>query len=113
MHCHIIYEKFFQLLLLLLFSRSRLTLRRHILHFRVGCLLLSFFLGLLGLLLRFPLGFGLSALLGGGLLLCLQDSLAFGLELVLVALDDRTRNEADLVDLSNVDRLCGVFTFLV
>lgn len=79
------------------------------------------------LLLKFALGgilhvgISLSVLLGlkfgaspsGGFLIGLADGVALGLGLLLVALDDRAGDEADVVHLGNVDRLGGVFTIFV
>lgn len=58
-------------------------------------------------------GLELGALLGSGLLLGLEDSGTLLLDLLLVALDDRAGDEAELVHLGDVDGLGGVLTLLV
>lgn len=65
------------------------------------------------LLLCLAHSLALGGLLGCLLLLDLEDGLALGLNVVLVALDDGTGDAADLVDLGNVDGLGCVFAFVV
>lgn len=84
------------------------------LAFGGGILHLGIALGaLLGGLLFGLLGLELGATLSGGLLLGLTDSITLGLDLLLVALDDRAGDEADVIHLGNVDGLGGVLAFLV
>ena len=84
------------------------------LAFGGGILHLGIALGvLLGGLLFGLLGLELGAALSGSLLLGLADGVTLSLDLLLVALDDRAGDEADVVHLGNVDGLDGVLTFLV
>lgn len=97
------------LLLLLALSGGRLAFCGSILHLLIRLGLLR----LLGLFLRLALGLLFGALLGRLFLLGLQDSLALGLDLLLVPLDDGTSDEADLIQLGNVDGLGSVLALLV
>jgi hypothetical protein len=101
--------KDFSSLLVLALGGGRLAFCGSILHLLVRLGLLR----LLGLFLRLALGLLFGALLGGLFLLGLQDGLALALELLLVPLDDGTSDEADLIQLGNVDGLGSVFTLLV
>jgi hypothetical protein len=96
-------------LLLLALGGGRLGFCGSILHLFIRLGLLR----LLGLFLSLALGLLFGALLGRLFLLSLQDSLALGLDLLLVPLDDGTSNEADLIQLGNVDGLGSVLALLV
>lgn len=95
---------------LLLLLGLDLTLGGRILHLSVALGLLL--LGLLSVLLSL-LGLELGTALSGGLLLSLQDGLTLRVDLLLVALNDGTGNEADVIHLGDVDGLGGVITLLV
>jgi hypothetical protein len=97
----------------LLLVRSLLARGRGILHLSIALGLLGILLGLLSSVFSLLLGFELGALLGSSLLVGLADGLALGLGLLLVALDDGSGDEANVVHLGDVDRLCGVLAVLV
>ena len=83
-----------------------------ILHLRVLRLLYGFGGGLFRILGAL-LGVRLCLSLRRGFFLSFDDGLSLGLDLVLVALDDGPRHEADLVHLGDVGGFGGVFAVLV